>query len=95
MLSARELEFVLFEHPAVWDVAVVNQEDSEPAVFVQPRTGQKLDSDELALYCRTKFGEARAPKNLYVVDNMPKTKAGKISRLSLLEMIRKTPAFNY
>lgn len=87
MLSARELEFVLFKHPAVWDVAIVDQAEDQPAVFVQPRTGQKLDSGELALFCRKSLGETKAPQRLYVVNSLPKTKTGKISRHDLLDMI--------
>ena len=92
MLSARELEFVLYEHPAVWDVAVIEEPSGLFTAFVQPRGGQKLDTTEIVQFCRKRLGEARTPYRLYVVNRLPKTKTGKVSRHDLLEMIPQVTA---
>ncbi len=94
MLSARELEFMLYEHPAVWDVAVIEEPAGQLAAFVQPRAGQKLDAAEITQFCRKKLGELRTPDRFYVVSKLPKTKTGKISHHDLLELIPQVNALS-
>ncbi len=94
MLSARELEFVLYEHPAVWDVAVIEEPAGQLAAFVQPRAGHKLNASEIAQFCRKKLGDGRTPGRFYVVNRLPKTKTGKISHHDLLELIPQVNALS-
>ncbi|MDA8443395.1 MAG: hypothetical protein M0Z55_13660 [Peptococcaceae bacterium] len=92
MVNARELEFVLYDHPAVWDVAIIDKSQDHLAVFVQPRAGQKVDSEELAQFCRERLGDDKVPEDFYVINKLPKTKTGKISRQDLLALITPVPS---
>ena len=62
----REIENVLFEHPAVAEVAVVGVPDEkwgeQVAAFVRPAPGATLDPDELFAYCREHLAPHKTPR---------------------------------
>jgi len=92
MSGIRELELLLYEHPAVWDVAILAENTEKLSVFVQPRSGKYLNPAELALFCRNL---SEAPKDFYIVKELPKTKTGKVYREVLLDLIPSTAALNF
>ena len=87
-----EIEEVLRQHPAVQDVQVVAEPDSQwgeivAAVF-QPRTAMDRPS-ALALYehCRARLAAYKLPVRWYCVDSFPTTSSGKIQKYALREQI--------
>jgi acetyl-CoA synthetase len=87
MVGPFEVESCLMEHPAVAEAAVIGK--PEPIIgeivkaFVVLKPGFNPDEElrmELIGFGRTKLGSAVAPKELDFIDNLPKTRSGKIMR---------------
>ena len=85
----REIEQVLFGHPAVADVAVVGVPDAkwgeQVAAFIRPAPGQAPDPDELFAYCREHLAPHKTPRYWTVLEQFPLTPSGKIQKFLLRE----------
>jgi long-chain acyl-CoA synthetase len=85
----REVEEVLFEHPAVQEAAVVGipDERSGEAVkaYVVLRKGNegKVTADELTKFCKERIASFKAPKVVEFKNELPKTAVGKVLRREL------------
>jgi long-chain acyl-CoA synthetase len=83
----REVEDVLYAHPAVREAAVVGVPDDyrgeTVAAFVALRPGQDVSADELIAHCRARLAAYKAPRTIDVRDELPKTSSGKILRREL------------
>ncbi|WP_306535218.1 acetate--CoA ligase [Geobacter sp.] len=87
MVGPFEVESALMEHPAVAEAGVIGK--PEPVIgeivkaFVVVKAGHE-PSEELRLeilgFGRTKLGSAVAPKEIAFIDNLPRTRSGKIMR---------------
>lgn len=88
----RQIEDLLYEHPAVDEVAVLNILDQEGqeflAAFIVPRTEQLTEAEILAFISQNNQLEntplLRAVK---LVARIPKTPSGKVLRNQLLEQM--------
>ena len=82
----REIEDLLIGHPAVADVAVIGTPDAEMGeqvtAFVQldPRVGADPATigDDLIAHCRTTFAHYKCPREVRVVDELPRLPTGKL-----------------
>jgi acyl-CoA synthetase (AMP-forming)/AMP-acid ligase II len=85
----REIEQVLFGHPAVADVAVVGVPDAkwgeQVAAFVRPAAGQQPDPDELFAYCREHLAPHKTPRYWTMLEEFPLTPSGKVQKFMLCE----------
>ena len=83
----REIEEVLFTHPAVESVQVVGVPDErlgeEVAAFVIPVSGAELTGDEVRDFCRERLARFKVPRHVFVVDDFPMTVTGKIQKFVL------------
>jgi acetyl-CoA synthetase len=92
-LSTIELESTLVEHPAVAEAAATAAPDpltgQTPLCYVLLRSGHE-PSDELASELRDwigeKIGKIARPKAVIIVDDLPKTRSGKIMRRLLKDV---------
>ncbi|HEX4864003.1 MAG TPA: benzoate-CoA ligase family protein [Acidimicrobiales bacterium] len=86
-VSPAEVEAVLVEHPSVLEAAVVGgrtEDGLETTVaFVVPAAGQTVDHDSLLAHCRDRMAAFKRPRQLHVMDALPKTATGKIKRFAL------------
>jgi long-chain acyl-CoA synthetase len=86
----REVEDVLYTHEAVLEAAVVGKPDpyrgETVKAFVSLRPGQAADPDELVAYCRGRLAAYKYPREVQIVDVIPKTATGKILRRQLREV---------
>lgn len=87
MVGPFEVESILMEHVAVAEAAVIGK--PEPIIgelvkaFLVLKTGIKPDEKlqlDIIGYARKKLGPAVAPKEIAFVNELPKTKSGKILR---------------
>ncbi len=86
-VSPHEIDRVLKEHPDVADAAAVGEEVSPDKVLVVAyvilRPGSPTDADDLVEYTRQRLASYKAPKTVYVVEELPRTRNGKILRRAL------------
>ncbi len=85
----REIEHVLYVHPAVADVAVVGVPDDhwgeQVAAFVRAVPGENATPEELTSFCRERLAAHKTPRNWVFVDAFPLTPSGKIQKFVLRE----------
>ncbi len=86
----RDVEEVLFEHPAIREAAVVPMADSfsgeaVKAYVVLKDPTAKLTEREAIEYCATRLVKYKVPKRVEFVSELPKTLVGKVLRRKLRE----------
>lgn len=83
----REVEDVLYEHPAVYEAAVVGQPDAyrgETVVaYVSVRAGQNVTPEEIIDFAKQRLAAYKYPRIVHVIEDLPKTPTGKIRRRAL------------
>ncbi|MFF2166637.1 long-chain fatty acid--CoA ligase [Streptomyces sp. NPDC058175] len=83
----REVEEVLFTHPAVSEAAVVGKPDErlgeEVLAYVALKPGAVATPDEIRAYCKERVAAYKYPREVRVVDKLPKGPTGKILKRSL------------
>ncbi|MDI5982105.1 class I adenylate-forming enzyme family protein [Amycolatopsis magusensis] len=83
----REVEDVLYTHPAVREAAVVGVPDEYRGetvkAYVSARPGQRPAPRELIDYCAERLAAYKYPRSIEVLDELPKTLSGKILRREL------------
>ena len=84
-----EVEAVLFEHPAVEDVAIIgvpNEEFGEEVkAVVKLKPGAGAGEAELIDFCRARIAGYKAPKSIDFIDDFPRDVAGKTQKRRLRE----------
>ncbi len=82
-----EVEGVMFEHPAVAEVAVVGVPDATwgevGRAFVVRRPGEDVTGDELRDFLLGRLAKYKIPRYFDVVDDLPRTGSGKIQKPEL------------
>lgn len=83
-----EVEQVIAEHPAVFEVAVIAVPDDHwgevPAAYVTVHDGASVSGQELIAHVRERLAHFKAPKSV-VFGELPKTSTGKIQKYVLRE----------
>jgi long-chain acyl-CoA synthetase len=78
----REVEEVLFQHPAIKECAVVGLADPEkgeiPAAYLVLREGASLAVEEFDAYCRLHLAAYKVPRRVEFIQSLPKNATGKI-----------------
>ncbi|MGN9795228.1 AMP-binding protein [Streptomyces sp. OZ13] len=83
----REVEDVLYTHPAVREAAVVGIPDAyrgeSVKAFVSLRPGAVAEPEEISAYCAERLAAYKYPREVEVLPELPKTTSGKILRREL------------
>ncbi len=83
----REVEDVLYLHPAVREAAVVGRPDDYQGesveAYVALRSGATATAEELQAHCRERLSAYKCPRTVEFLDDLPKTATGKILRREL------------
>lgn len=85
----REIEEVLFEHPAIKEAVAVGVPDEYRGETVKAyivfKEGQTTNQEELNLWCRERLAAFKVPRIYEFRDSLPKSMIGKVLRRKLLE----------
>jgi long-chain acyl-CoA synthetase len=83
----REIDELLFRHPAILEAATVGVPDSFSGeaikVFVVLKPGARLSADELLAYCQQGLVKYKWPKHIAFVEALPRSGVGKIDKRAL------------
>ncbi|CAD6209388.1 unnamed protein product [Miscanthus lutarioriparius] len=93
-ICSKEVEEVLFRHPAVADAAVVAMPHPRwgetPCAFVVPRNNAaELSEDDVLAFCEKRMARFMVPKKVEVVGALPRNALGKVEKVKLRQAARK------
>ena len=90
-LSALEIEGVLLTHDAIAEVAVIGVEDDtwgEAVVAVIGlKDGASLEYNDLKNWCDGKMSAYKIPKQIKIVDALPRNAMGNVTKPKLKELL--------
>jgi long-chain acyl-CoA synthetase len=83
----REIDEVLYRHPAVAAAATIGVPDplygEEVAAFVVLKDGSQVGEEELIGFCRDELADYKCPKSIRIVVEIPKGPTGKLLKREL------------
>ncbi|MBD0862927.1 AMP-binding protein [Gordonia sp. zg691] len=86
-IAASEVERVVYEVPGVAEAAVVARADQRwgevPVAFVVAEPGHEIDTEKVLELCRARLAGFKVPKEVHLVDELPRTPSGKILKREL------------
>jgi long-chain acyl-CoA synthetase len=88
----REIDEVLYQHPAVAAAAAIGIPDSlygeEVAAFIVLKDGMKATPEELIEHCQKELADYKCPKTIRIVADIPKGPTGKLLKRELARSFR-------
>ncbi len=89
---SAEVEQVLMQHPAIADCAVIGLPDDKwgerVTAVVQLQVGAEVTSDEVRAFVKARLGSVKAPKQVEVWPDLPRSKVGKILKAEIKTVLR-------
>jgi long-chain acyl-CoA synthetase len=83
----REVDEVLFSHPAVKEAAAAGVSDAYYGEVVRAlvvlKDGASIGEDELIAFCRANLARYKVPSRISLVKELPRTPVGKVDRIAL------------
>ncbi len=83
----REIEELLFTHPAISDVAVIGVTDDKWGerlkAFVVPKAGESVTAESVVSFCDGKLSSYKVPKDVAEIDVLPRNANGKVLKTEL------------
>nr|WP_277398163.1 hypothetical protein [Neobacillus citreus] len=80
----REVEEILYQHPAVMEAAVVGVPDEKwvetVKAYVVLKDGQTVSEEELIIFCKEKLASYKKPSSIEFIESLPKSPVGKVVR---------------
>jgi len=86
-----EVEALMYRHPAIAEVGVVGVpdpyrgEDVLAFVVLKPAARGTVTAEDIVQWCRSEMSVYKAPRQVRLVETLPKTASGKILKRSLRE----------
>jgi len=90
-ISPREIDEGLFSHSAVLEAAafaVAHREyGQEVMACVVLKQDASVDCETLRVFAEAELGKFKAPRQVYIIDELPKGPSGKVQRLKLADLL--------
>lgn len=90
-VSSREVEEVLYQHPSVAEAAVIGIPDPKwieaVTAFVVLKDDTSIDHAGLIDHCRERLAGFKTPKQVRLVENLPRNASGKVLKKELREQV--------
>jgi long-chain acyl-CoA synthetase len=87
----REIDEVLYQHPAIQAAAAVGVKDElygeEVAAVVVLKPGANTTAQEVIDYCKARLADFKCPKTVHFVEDIPKGPTGKLLKRELAKML--------
>lgn len=91
-VASREVEEVIYQHPAVEEVAVVGIDHplwvEAVTAVVKLKAGVSASEAEIMAYCKDNLSSFKVPKKIIFVEGLPKTPTGKILKREMRESFK-------
>jgi long-chain acyl-CoA synthetase len=85
----REVEEVLYQHPKVFEAAVIGLPDEvrgeKITAYLVLKPGETATTAEIRAFCRERLAPYKQPRAVVFRDSLPKNMAGKVLRRQLRE----------
>lgn len=92
-IASSEVERVLYQMEVIEEAAVIGMPDLEwgerVTAVVALRQGRALTLDDVREFCREKLGKFKIPRQLIIMDALPRNPSGKILKRVLREQLAK------
>lgn len=86
-VSPRQVEEVLYAHPAVAEAAVIGfphgSHGEEVKAVVALKAGERASESDLIAFCKERLAAYKYPRQVQIVDALPKGPTGKILKREL------------
>ena len=87
----REIEEVLHHCPGLREAAVIGRpagsKGEAPVAFITAVAGTTLDKKAVLRFCHEHLAEYKVPREIHILDNLPRTPTGKITKLELKKLL--------
>ena len=91
---STEVDQAVMQDPAVADCAVVGLPDEKwgerVTAVVQLRAGSRLDPSELTAFVKDRLGSVKAPKQVEVWADLPRSKVGKVLKTDIKQQLQES-----
>jgi long-chain acyl-CoA synthetase len=91
----KDIEEILYGHPAVAEAAVVGKQDEfmgeEVMAYVVLSPGGEATAEDLIAHCRSTLAKYKCPKYIEFLDELPKNPIGKIQKKELRQRALEKP----
>jgi fatty-acyl-CoA synthase len=88
-VASREVEEVLYSHPAVAEAAVIGLPDPKwieiVSAVVVPKQGAEISDKDIIDFCKIRLAGFKCPKKVFIADELAKNPSGKILKRELRE----------
>jgi len=88
---STEVEQAVMAHPDVQDCAVIGLPDDKwgerVVAVVQPHAGREVDAAALTAFVKERIGSVKAPKQIEVWADLPRSKVGKVLKTDIKERL--------